>query len=107
MQFASPYWSNKTKIEMLQRWILVHSFIYYELNKNIVSDQMYDSNSKQLVDLQNTNIKAFKQSRYYYAMQEFDGSSGFGFTDKLNEYDYHCITRDAYMLVQRRRGDGS
>jgi hypothetical protein len=100
MKFSSPYWNNRTKIQLLQRWILVHSFIYYELNKNIVSDQMFDSNSKQLVELQEADTKAFKQSRYYYAMKSFDGSSGFGFTDKLNEYDFECVTRDAYRLVQ-------
>jgi hypothetical protein len=101
MIFNNPYWNAKTKISLLQRWILVHSFIYYELNKNIVSDYMYDMNSKQLVELQNKYPKAFMESRYFYAMNNFDGSSGFGFVDKLAADDYDAVTRDAYMLVQK------
>jgi hypothetical protein len=88
-------------MELLQRWILVHSFIYYELNKNIISDEMFDKNSKQLYEMQQKHKAQFKKSRYYYAMHDFDGSTGNGFIEKLNEYDYDCVIRDAYILVQK------
>lgn len=101
MEFNSPYWTNKIKIELLQRWILVHSYLYYDLNESIVSDQMFDRNSKQLVELQENDPKAFKKSRYYYAMKEFDGSSGFGFVQNLDAEHFEAVIRDAQMLLKR------
>jgi hypothetical protein len=102
MEFPSPYWNAKTKIELLQRWLLVHSFIYYELNNNVVSDEMYDMNSKQLAEMQNKYPDDFIKSKYYYAMKEFDGSTGFGFVEKLTADHYERVTRDAYMITQRK-----
>lgn len=102
MIFNSPYWSNKTKIELLQRWILVHSYLYYELNTSVVDDHMYDANSKQLVNLQDSHRKAFKESIYYYAMKEFDGSTGFGYVQKLNQEHYDLVERDAHWINNRR-----
>lgn len=101
MEFASPYWNTKTKIELLQRWILVHSHLYYDLNTSIIEDHMFDNNSKQLVTLQEANIEAFKQSRYFYAMYDFDGSSGFGMVQRLTPVHFSAVTRDASMLINR------
>lgn len=101
MKFNNPYWSNRTKIELLQRWILVHSFLYYELNSNVVSDFMFDNNCKQLNELKESDIKSYKKSSYHYAMKEFDGSTGFGFIEKLNNDHYDKVSRDASILKDR------
>jgi hypothetical protein len=101
MKFNNPYWNSRQKIEMLSRWILVHSYLYYDLDKSIVEDHTFDLNSKQLVKLQEAHKSEFKQSRYFYVMKDFDGSSGFGLCQKLNDYDYDCVTRDAVMLKER------
>ena len=72
------YWSDATKISYLQRRIIVYSIMYYEQNESCVSDQYYDSISHQLVELQRTCDPAeFRRSTYYYAMYDFDGSTGF------------------------------
>ena len=72
------YWSDATKINYLQRRIIVYSIMYYEQNESCVSDQYYDSISHQLVELQRTCDPAeFRRSTYYYAMYDFDGSTGF------------------------------
>lgn len=103
MEFSSPYWTDQQKVELLQRWILVHSYLYYELDYSIVEDHVFDSNCRQLVELSEAHPEALKNSRYYYAMEEFDGSTGAGFTSKLRLYDFDCITRDAYYLFQKRK----
>jgi hypothetical protein len=102
LDFASPYWNEKTKIEMLCRWLLVHSYLYYELDISVVSDHLYDKNQQQLKELIEDHREDFKNSRYYYAMSEFDGSSGFGFVSKLNVHDWDCVARDAHMISKRR-----
>lgn len=103
MIFSSPYWSNKTKIQLLQRWILVHSYLYYILDDTVVDDHIFDNNAMQLTELQMAFPDALTNSRYYYAMEDFDGSSGFGFVQKLEPDDYECIIRDANMLLKNRK----
>lgn len=100
MKFNNPYWSNKTKIQMLQRWILVHSFLYYELNNSIVSDEMFDKNSKQLTTMKRKFAKSYKEALFGYAMKDFDGSTGYGFHNNLKEEHRLLIERDAYYLKQ-------
>lgn len=85
MKFSNPYLSNKDKIELLQKWILVHSYLYYELNYSVVSDNKFDKNCVQLMELKIKYPKLWKKSKYYYAMKDFDGSTGYGFYEKLKE----------------------
>ena len=59
-----------------QRQILVHSYIYYELNTNIISDATYDEWSKELAQLIIDYPKEFKKSENHYGFRNFDGSTG-------------------------------
>ena len=82
------YWSDSTKISYLQRRIIVWSIMYYEHDESCVPDNVYDSVSHQLVELQNsTSLEEFKKSRYYYAMHDFDGSTGFDIPSRLINKD--------------------
>lgn len=81
------YWDIKTKIEYLQRRILIYSIAYYELNDNIVSDKYYDEISKQLIVLQNENKSVVKETMYGYVFYDFDGSTGFDLYHRLNAKD--------------------
>lgn len=60
-----------------QRQILVHSFLYYQLNTNVISDHEFDKWSKQLYNLMQDNKELAKQTVYYKGFESFDGSSGF------------------------------
>ena len=82
------YWSNSTKISYLQRRIIIWSIMYYEYDESCVPDSTYDSVSHQLVELQKqTSLEEFKKSRYYYAMHDFDGSTGFDIPSRLTKKD--------------------
>jgi NAD-dependent DNA ligase len=77
--------------------MLVHSYLYYELGQNIISDYNFDYWAKELVDLQAKYPEESKQARYYEEFIDFDGSSGFDLPyhyiniqktgNKLLEYD--------------------
>lgn len=96
------YWSDATKISYLQRRIIVYSIMYYEQNESCVSDQYYDSISRQLVELQRTCDPAeFKKSIYYYAMCDFDGSTGFDIPSRLTKYDYEYLTNIASHVYEQ------
>ena len=106
----SIYWSIKTRIEYLERRIIVASIQYYELNKSVMEDNQYDGLSHQLVELINESPKEFKKTRYYYCFKEFDGSTGFDLPRRLNrknkdnpggmsDYDYlYQIAQDVLKV---------
>lgn len=70
--YGSIEWMNRR-----QRQILVHSFLYYQLNENIVSDSDFDRWSKELYEAMKENPEIAKQTVYYKDFLEFDGSSGY------------------------------
>ena len=93
------YWSNSTKISHLQRRIIIWSIMYYELNESCVPDNVYDSVSRQLVELQKKEKKKeFEKSRYYYAMHDFDGSTGFDIPSRLTETDQRHLEAIARIV---------
>lgn len=63
-------------INRRQRQILLHSYIYYDLDKNIISDHIFDKWCFELVDLVNRYPKENKQSEFYSDFIDFDGSTG-------------------------------
>lgn len=116
MKFHNPF-SVVEKIQLLQRWILVQSFAYYELNENIASDFKYDANAKQLERLVMENPKAAKRSRYYdYFYDFFDESegthmtSGFDLLERVRKNDdklYRYIRMDAIQALDLKAKYGS
>jgi hypothetical protein len=60
-----------------QRQILVHSFLYYQLNESIISDHTFDMWSKELADLMVQYPEIAKKTVYYDSFKGFDGSSGY------------------------------
>lgn len=101
------YWSESTKISYLQRRIIVYSIMYYENNESCVSDAYYDELSKQLVEMQKSCSKEeFEKSTYYYAMYDFDGSTGFDIPSRLTDYDRKYLTNIAsHVYYQWKNSD--
>lgn len=99
------YWDEKTKIEYIQRRILVYSIAYYELNDNIVSDKYYDELSKQLVVLQNKNQSVVKETQYGYVFKDFDGSTGFDLYHRLNKDDKDYLMTITKMVLRSKGAD--
>lgn len=99
MRFPNPYWSNKLKIGTLQRWLIVHSILYYELNESVVSDKMFDDNAKQLVSMQKEDKASAKCSQYWYVFHDFDGSTGFYLYDNLRQQDKEYLLQIANHVL--------
>lgn len=108
MKFGRPF-NPVEKIQLLQRWILVQSFSYYELNENIADDFTYDENAKQLAELKKQYPDEFKRSRYYPYFHDYcsdvDGAhytSGFDLLERVRVNDkelYRHIHMDAAMAL--------
>lgn len=66
----------KEKIKQRRRQMLVHSYIYYELNQNIVSDHKWAEWAKELAQLQKDYPEESKAVEEYEQFKDWDGSSG-------------------------------
>lgn len=104
IKFDSPpsmYWSDVTKVNYLQRKVLICSITYYRLNSSCLSDFEYDDISKQLVKMQkNLSKKDLKRTRYYYVFKDFEGSTGFDLIGKLNKEDFTYLTGLAIYFLE-------
>lgn len=100
LKFNNPNFTIKDKIELLQRFFLVNSYLYYELGESIISDYRFDEECQQLYQFKNEYPKEFSEARYSYAMMDFLGSTGFGYVEELNKNDKKSIVSHAEMLMR-------
>ena len=105
-ELPTLYWNIKTRIEFLQRRIIVFSIMYYELNESVISDKQFDDISHQLVEYMNTTEKEIlEKTQYYYVLKDFDGSTGFYIFDNLNEKDKKYLTQIANHISSLYKGE--
>lgn len=110
MQKFPDDWDLKTKIEFLQRKIILNSIAYYEFNTNFLSDRFYDSISKQLVELCR-EYGDVSDTQYGYVMEDFDGFTGYDLvyrlTDSDKEYLVNMVRRQISSKSEGGDGRGS
>lgn len=86
------------KIQRRRYQLLVHSYIYYEMNENLISDSQWSKWAMELVDLQSKYPDIAKQVIYAEDFADWDGSSGafLTYTNKPN------IVSTANRLIQHK-----
>lgn len=93
-KYPTFYWSNKTKLEYLQRRIIIYSIMYYEYDESCVSDEYYNTLSQTLLKMfSEVNRDIIKKTAYYYCFKDFDGSTGFDLYSRLNKKDKEYLTQ--------------
>lgn len=98
------YWDMTTIISWLQRRIIVYSIMYYEMSESCITDKSFDELSHQLVELMNSNPQeVLEQTTYWYAMYDFDGSTGFDIPDRLTKSDREYLTTIASHVQKQYR----
>lgn len=96
--------SNLERCSFLQRKIILHSIIYYELNDNIISDQKFDRMCRTLLKgIQHT--KDYHRSDYFYVFYDFDGSTGFNLYHRLEEDDKQYLMHLAQLILTMAKGE--
>lgn len=89
------------QINYLQRYIILHSYIYYERNTNVVSDREYDLKAKELVRLRIRNPLAWRQSDYYKQFgDDYTGVTGFTLYYDLTPKQQKVIQGLANMILR-------
>lgn len=95
--------STQEYIDFLQRFILVHSYIYYELNNNVISDKYYDEKSKELTSLKIQYPYLWKSSMYYKQFKDdYNGATGFTLFHDLDESEQDRIRRIAMSVLYHK-----
>ena len=98
MMSFNKYWTKLMKINYLQRFIIVNSYLYYMLDDSIITDKQFDEAAKQLVELQkNYDIS---KTQYGYVFYDFDGTTGFDLWERLTAVDQTVIK----TIVRLREG---
>lgn len=102
MNFSKPF-TDKEKIQLLQRSIMVASYVYYELNDNFQSDRTYEMNTRQLLELKKSNPEAWRKSRYYKYFENFESGTGFDLMYRVREGNkslFKRIVRDGHFALR-------
>lgn len=87
--------SNLTTVEKmgsLQRFLIVHSYIYYNKDGNIISDKEYDETAKYLADWKEREPDTWAKSEYAHNFgDDYNGSTGMGIFESLTEKQQKII----------------
>lgn len=101
MNFSKPF-TDLEKIQLLQRSILVNSYAYYELDRNILADYEYDRNTRQLLALKESDPEAWRQSRYLKYFNNFESGTGFDLSSRIkrDKMLYKQVSHDAHLALK-------
>lgn len=97
-------WDMTTKMEWLERAIIMYSIWYYDLGDSMISDQQNDTESIQLYFYMKKYPEEFLKTKYAYAFKDFDASTGFHLKSALNEDDREYITHIANFIYAKAHG---
>ena len=89
-QKFNPSWSELECINHLQQKIIKLSIAYYEYDYSFIEDSTYDEICFQLVDMQKSDVA--KESKYWYLMHDFDGSTGADLYSRLSRRDREWLS---------------
>lgn len=108
MVFSNPYLTEKEKIELLSKWIIIQSLVYYEFDFNLVADEIYDNNSKLFLKLILVYPQEFKSSKYYHILHDFKGSGYYIYSRLTDEEakEYENLINYVLKLQRREKKNG-
>lgn len=96
-------WDLKTRINYLQRKVILNSIAYYLYDTNFISDHYYNEIAHQLAEM-HAEYGDISDTEYGYAFGEFDGSTGFDIYYRLKKKDREYLTWLVRYQVERRSG---
>lgn len=85
------------KIQRRRRQLLVHSYMYYELNDSTIDDATWSERALELERLQRDYPEESAAAKYYEEFKGFDHSTGADL-----DYFKDWVMRDAQVLLDAR-----
>lgn len=100
------YWDDTTKASFLQRAMLIHSALYYELSYPVISDGQFDHIMGQLCDIRSKmGERNYQKTEYYYCFKDFEGITGYYLYDALRMEDRKKIDILCNVILMKH-GEG-
>ena len=93
-------WDALTRIDHLQRKIIVASIQYYELDDPCIGDAQYDALVKQLKGYM-SEYPTPEKSRYWYVYRDWDGSTGYFLWHNLSAEDKQYLLNFASAVCKQ------
>lgn len=93
-------------INFLQRYVIVHSYIYYHLDTNVISDREYDAKAKELFRYKIEYPDLWRFSMYYKQFgDDYNGSTGFTLYYDLDDRQKTIIRSIVNSIFNNIKGD--
>lgn len=78
----------------------MHSYLYYEADKSVISDKDYDAKARELVSYKNAYPELWKNSEYYKQFgDQYNGATGFTLYQDLNDKQQEIIRAIARSIL--------
>lgn len=103
LNINNPYLNLTQKIALYERWLLIHSYLYYELDDPIKTDFEFDGVKKELLKLKK---KQTKKTRYSEAFDESWTGSCYELFSKCSKELQESIKTDCELIIERKRRYG-
>lgn len=88
-------------IERRRRQILVHSILYYKLDRPLIADHVYDSWAQELITLQREHPEVSEAVAYHRdAFRNFTSSTGYDLP--LDDERANRVARDLLTYSERK-----
>lgn len=88
------------KINSLQRYIIVHSYLYYERNRSVITDKKYDEKTKALVGYKEDYPELWPYTEYHEQFgDDYNGATGFTLYYDLDNHRKEIIRSIANMIM--------
>ena len=104
MIFDTKGLSIQDYINWMQRYIIVHSCVYYFNDDNFISDREYDAKAKELVALKEAYPEEWKNSEYYKQYGDhYIGHTGMDLLVGLSDHQMTIIRSIMNQMAISRR----
>lgn len=95
------------QMDYLCRYLIIHSIIYYDLDSNVISDQLYNKKSKELEKLVQTHRNSLEECYYKDCLIDFTSATGFDLKYKLTQEHREYLERKASWILKLHDGEMS
>lgn len=93
------------KLDFLCRRIIVHSIIYYDYDENIISDNEYDKQCRELYQLIQDNQNEIQKCYYFDILKDYSPATGFDLKYKLTEEHRKYLEHIASVILYQYKGE--
>lgn len=90
----------QSRINQRRAQVLVHSFLYYQMDASYIDDHKFDEWAKELAELQKKHPEIAEKCIFAEAFRSFTGSTGYDLP-----YDNEWVQAKALQLLEIQRSE--